>query len=188
MTCFPGAVNAAGLADFFDTNSGTTYASAVAGSVVKEIVDNIEGGAGGGATAQEVWEYATRTLTSYGPIEHTQVPKARILSVRSRGDGTFGVVGRVRMKAGETLWWAVDLKGTQLAAGDLIDSMSAPSITGAQSANLTTPDYGIFGTLAKFQCVMSASALTTDTINIVLTIAPESGETFKVTVPVTVGS
>lgn len=38
------AVSAAGLADFFDTNSGTTYASAVAGSVVKEIADNAAGG------------------------------------------------------------------------------------------------------------------------------------------------
>ncbi len=44
-----GTVNgftAVALADFFDTNSGTTYASAVAGSVVKEIVDNASGGGG----------------------------------------------------------------------------------------------------------------------------------------------
>lgn len=34
------ALTAAALADFFDTNSGTAYASAVAGSVVKEIADN----------------------------------------------------------------------------------------------------------------------------------------------------
>lgn len=40
-----GAVNAAGLADFFDTNSGTTYGAAVAGSVVKEIADNAGGSA-----------------------------------------------------------------------------------------------------------------------------------------------
>ena len=38
-----GAVNAAGLADFFDTDSGTTYSAAAAGSVVKEIADNAGG-------------------------------------------------------------------------------------------------------------------------------------------------
>lgn len=38
-----GGLTAAALADFFDTDSGTTYASAVAGSVVKEIADNAGG-------------------------------------------------------------------------------------------------------------------------------------------------
>jgi hypothetical protein len=37
-------LSSAGLADFFDTDSGTTYASAVAGSVVAEIADNAGGG------------------------------------------------------------------------------------------------------------------------------------------------
>lgn len=41
-------LSVAGLADYFDTDSGTDYDSAVAGSVVKEIVDNIEGGGGSG--------------------------------------------------------------------------------------------------------------------------------------------
>jgi len=39
-------VTATALADFFTTNSGTTFASAIAGSVVKEVVDNIAVGAG----------------------------------------------------------------------------------------------------------------------------------------------
>jgi hypothetical protein len=38
-------LTATALADFFDTDSGTTYASAVAGSVVKEIADNAGGSA-----------------------------------------------------------------------------------------------------------------------------------------------
>jgi hypothetical protein len=38
-----GGLTAAALKDFFDTDSGTTYASAVAGSVVKEIADNAGG-------------------------------------------------------------------------------------------------------------------------------------------------
>lgn len=37
-------LTAAAIADFFDTDSGTTYASSVAGSVVKEIVDNVVAG------------------------------------------------------------------------------------------------------------------------------------------------
>lgn len=56
-----GGLTAAALADFFDTDSGTTYAAAVAGSVVKEIVSNA---GGGGITAADVWAYATRTLTA----------------------------------------------------------------------------------------------------------------------------
>ncbi len=37
-------LTAAALADFFDTDSGTVYASSVAGSVVKEIVDSVAAG------------------------------------------------------------------------------------------------------------------------------------------------
>ena len=53
------AIVAAALADLFDTDSGTVYASAVAGSVVKEIADN----AGGSALteagiADAVWDEA----------------------------------------------------------------------------------------------------------------------------------
>jgi hypothetical protein len=40
-----GGLTAAALKDFFDTDSATTYASAVAGSVVKEIADNAGGAA-----------------------------------------------------------------------------------------------------------------------------------------------
>lgn len=39
-----GGLTAAALKDFFDTDATTTYASAVAGSVVKEIADNAGGG------------------------------------------------------------------------------------------------------------------------------------------------
>ncbi len=46
-----GGLTAAALKDFFDTDSLTTYASAVAGSVVKEIVDNA---GGGGASASDI--------------------------------------------------------------------------------------------------------------------------------------
>jgi hypothetical protein len=39
-------LTAAALADFFDTDSGTTYGAAVSGSVVKEIADNAGGSSG----------------------------------------------------------------------------------------------------------------------------------------------
>jgi hypothetical protein len=53
-----GGLTAAALADFFDTNSGTTYAGAVAGSVVKEIADNAGGGTPPTAAeiADAVWD------------------------------------------------------------------------------------------------------------------------------------
>lgn len=44
------SLSTAGLAAFFTTNSGTTYPSAVTGSVVKEIVTNVSGGGGGSVT------------------------------------------------------------------------------------------------------------------------------------------
>lgn len=51
-----GGLTAAALKDFFDTDSTTTYASAVAGSVVKEMADNAGGSAlTTAAIAQEVW-------------------------------------------------------------------------------------------------------------------------------------
>lgn len=50
-------IQATALADLFNTDSGTTYAASVAGSVVKEIVDNA---GGGGLTAEaiadQVWD------------------------------------------------------------------------------------------------------------------------------------
>ena len=66
--------------------------------------------------------------------------------------------------------------------------MSAPSVSGADSANMTVPSYGVFGTLVKFKCVLSASAATDDVINVDLSVTPDGSETLKITVPVTVGS
>lgn len=55
-----GGLTAAALKDFFDTDSTTTFASAVAGSVVKEIVDNAGGGSAPSAAdiADAVWDEA----------------------------------------------------------------------------------------------------------------------------------
>lgn len=54
-----GGLAAGALADMFDTDSGTTFASAVAGSVVKEIADNVAGGSLTEAgIADAVWDEA----------------------------------------------------------------------------------------------------------------------------------
>lgn len=60
-------IQASALADLFNTNSGTTYASAVAGSVVKEIADNAGGsGLTAGAIADAVWDEALSGHLSAG--------------------------------------------------------------------------------------------------------------------------
>jgi hypothetical protein len=53
-----GGLTAAALKDFFDTDSTTTYGSAVSGSVVKEIADNAAGSGGPSAAtiAAAVWD------------------------------------------------------------------------------------------------------------------------------------
>ncbi len=63
-----GGLTASALADMFDTDSGTTFASAVAGSVVKEIADNAGGGSAPTAAqvADAVWDEARADHVSVG--------------------------------------------------------------------------------------------------------------------------
>lgn len=70
VTVRVGSWTTAGLAALFTSDSGETYADAVAGSVVKEIADNASGG-GGGLTASDVWSHGTRTLTAATNITST---------------------------------------------------------------------------------------------------------------------
>lgn len=63
----PASLDATQLAKFFNTDSGTTYASAVAGSVVKEVADNAGGSAlTAAAIADAVWDEATAGHTTSG--------------------------------------------------------------------------------------------------------------------------
>ncbi len=135
-----------------------------------------------------VTDLSPETADASGPIEHTPIAPSRILHVKDRGNGVFGVNGDVQIRPGETLWYALELKGSQLSTGDLIDAVAAPNPTGADSVYLTIPDYGVFGTLVKFKCVLSASATTSSVIAIEFTITPSSGETLLVEVDVNVGS
>lgn len=64
-----GALNAAALKDFFDTDSTTTYASAVSGSVVKEIADNAGGSSlTADAIADEVETRTIAGVTTVGTV------------------------------------------------------------------------------------------------------------------------
>lgn len=80
-------LTAAALADFFDTDSGTDYASSVAGSVVKETADN----AGGSSLtesgiADAVWDEALSGHTSAG----TTGEKLDDIPLSGTGDWTAG--------------------------------------------------------------------------------------------------
>jgi hypothetical protein len=116
-----------------------------------------------------------------------RIPEPRVLAARSNLDGQFGVQGRVRMLPGVTLWWAVDLAGTQLLTGDNVSGFATPTVTGANAASMTVSDSGYYKTRVGFKLALSANALTTDVINIRCVITPDTGETQIIIVPVTVG-
>lgn len=76
-----GGLTAGALADMFDTNSGTTYGAAVAGSVVKEIADNAGGGTPPTAAqiADAVWDEAQADHVAAGSFGVTASEIADIL-------------------------------------------------------------------------------------------------------------
>jgi hypothetical protein len=102
-------LTATALADFFDTNSGTTYASAVAGSVVAEIADNAGGSAlTAAAIADAVWDEAQADHVAAGTFGEVATEVASILvdtgttldgkadAIKAKTDSlTFTVAGQV---------------------------------------------------------------------------------------------
>ena len=74
-------IQATAVADLFNTDSGTTYSAAVAGSVVKETADNAGSSDGSGLTAipwnsawdAEVQSEATDALNAYDPPTDTEM-------------------------------------------------------------------------------------------------------------------
>ena len=114
-------LSAAGLADFFDTDSGTTYASAVAGSVVKEIADN----AGGSALTEAGIAAAVWDLDATG--HQTQ--------------GTFGqAIGDPAADTG-TIYKAVVTDATGATVGvDVVDLKTQIGVAGAGLTAINLPD------------------------------------------------
>jgi hypothetical protein len=125
-----------------------------------------------------------------GPVEQAKVPLRRVLKVRDRGNGLFDTDGSVRMRArngsGEKLYWALELKGTQLAIGDLAYGMEAPTTAGAQASNLSVTAYGVSGTKIIFFAELNSAALDTDDITIEFNVSPDPTEVLLISVPVEV--
>lgn len=86
-------LTAAAIKDFFDTDSTTTYASAVAGSVVKEIADN----AGGASlTVQDIVDGVFDEAAG----AHTGIIATGIPAIKAKTDSlTFTVAGQVDANA-----------------------------------------------------------------------------------------
>jgi len=162
-------LSAAALADFFDTDSGTTYASAVSGSVVKEIADNAGGSSltpadiwgyetrtltagtnivlakGTGITgfnditAQGVWEYATRELTDKSGFSLTQSFPANFADLAITATTGQVTVGTNNDKTGYGL--ADDAITAAKIAANAITSSEAPNLDAAVSSRLASASY-----------------------------------------------
>jgi hypothetical protein len=116
-------LSAAGLADFFDTDSGTNYAGSVAGSVVKEIADNAGGSSlTEGGIARAVWANSGRTLEGTSIATIFAHPRSVWSTLRSdfTTPGSFG----------EFVWSKVTGISTGTVFG-ITDTSNFPSGSGA---------------------------------------------------------
>ena len=154
-------IQASALADLFNTDSGTTYGAAVAGSVVSEIADNAGGSAlTADGIADAVWDEAIAdhtTGTTFGGKNQKVVPSETLNDYKATGFSTHAAadvwsVGTRVLTAGTNIALA---KGTGLtglndiAAGaqmDLIDAPNATAVTAIQ-AGLATPTNITAGTI-----------------------------------------
>jgi hypothetical protein len=148
----------------------------------------------GQAAAEDSWIIEGSNTIVLSGIHAKKVPGSRIVRVSSRVDSSEAEIDKnIRMKAGEQYAWLIDLSDTQLSAQDVIDGMSAPTVTGGESANLTISasegtGWGVNppGDGVLIYPVVASGALTTDEIFVNVTIAPEDGDVFKVQIPVEV--
>ena len=124
-------IQASALADLFNTDSGTDYASAVSGSVVKEIADNAGGSAlTEGGIADAVWDEAIADHLGAGStgaaLNGASAPTAAdvadaVWDELSAGHTDAG-------KAGAQLWTDVD---AILADTDELQTDDVPGLIGA---------------------------------------------------------
>lgn len=124
-----GGLTAVALKDFFDTDSTTTYASAVSGSVVKEIADNASGGSLTAADiADAVWDEdatAHQTQGTFGQAIGDPVADTNTIFKAVVTDATGATVG-VDVAA------VLDDTGT---SGVVVASINANAITASSIAN-----------------------------------------------------
>lgn len=114
-----GGLTAAALKDFFDTDSATTYASAVAGSVVKEIADNAGGSAlTAAAIADAVWDEAQADHVAVGSFGITASEIADILVdtavIGAAGAGLTALATQVSVNTVDTVVDAIKVKTDSL--------------------------------------------------------------------------
>lgn len=121
-----------------------------------------------------------------GPIEQRKVAPARLLLLKSRTDGTWGVNGRVRMSPNDTLLWGIECT-PQLAAGANTFGVSPLVIGGADAAKLTNVARGVGETKAKFELHLDATATAANAITLVVPVQLSATETINVNVGVSVG-
>lgn len=147
-------------------------------NLIDEAVSDIDGGGGGTPPA----------------VLQRIVSPNRILQVKDRGDGTYGVVGDgMNVIAGEPKQlWALEFKGTQLPAGQNLFSMSEPEVVGDDAADATigTDDgttYGVQLTRAAYEFRVASDAEAGADIEAKITVQfTSSGDGIDVYVPVNV--
>ncbi len=179
-----------GRVDLVDAPNSTAVAAIKDGMATQASVDELPSA---DDNAAAVWGSSTRTLTdpdsykatlTYGAVEHARVAKAKIIPVSDRHDGTVGALYPIRMKPGGQSWWALELKGSELADDDLADDVDAP--TSSDDTVATVDHYGPFGTLVKLHVVVPSEATAGDTCVLTCNVIPEPGDVVPLTVTVEV--
>jgi len=167
-----GGLTAAALKDFFDTDSLTTFGSAVAGSVVKEIADNASGG---GATAADVadavWDEARSGHVTSGSFgEGVASVQGNVTgSVASVAGNVVGSVGSVIGAVGSVTGTVGSVTGavgsvTGNVGGNVTGSVGSVATDGISAASLAADA----GTEIGIAVWASTTRLLTAGTNIVL--------------------
>lgn len=121
-----------------------------------------------------------------------KIPASRTLIVASR-DSDSEVIGSVNIRPGERLAFALEFKGTELPAGGLLyvgddNPFAAPSVGGADAANLTVEDSELHDTQVRFEVSLDEEATAEDEITLGFAVPLSSTEFSLLTVPVSIGS
>lgn len=160
-----GGLTAAALKDFFDTDSATTYASAVAGSVVKEIADNAGGGTPptAAAIADAVWDETMADHLTGGSTG------ASLNGAGSAGDpwttplpGAYGS-GTAGKILGDNINATISSRASQTSVDNIDTKIGTPTNlagSGATVSDMVLDTYGV--TDASYLAIAGASGVVDD--------------------------
>jgi hypothetical protein len=161
-------VTAAFLAKFFTQDSGSDYASSVAGSVVKEITDN----AGGSSlTAASIWANATRTLTQTAAQVVAAIAGGEINIYRD-SKTTISLTGLGSL-AGRTKLYFTIKKAQSLADADSLSIMQIKETGGLLYINAAAPVSPVIAA----DCSMTVTDEATGAVTIVIKMRPAASLT-----------